>query len=423
MQEDNGNNAQDASTDRGPAQDVEAAGAGTAPTGSGMTAEAIDRIGDATTAAPAGVHFAETVIPVATPSRSYDVHVGRGILAYTGQIARTAVGGVAACIIADDTVAELYVPKVKTSMEQAGYTCTVLTFPAGEASKTPATLERLLEGMATAQLTRSDIVVALGGGVTGDIAGLAAALYLRGIPVVQVPTSLLAMVDSSVGGKTAVDLPQGKNLMGAFWQPSAVVADVDCLTTLDPQVFHDGCAEVIKHAVLADLDLFNELSTQPLTNDEADLDRLVRIVARNVEIKRDIVTADEREADQRKLLNFGHTIGHAVEAASGFSMGHGACVAVGMCCISRAASAMGWCMPEVPIVIERACAAVGLPVDTTLDRDVIVDYALHDKKRSGDTITVVTPKRIGLCEQRTLTLDEFERLVAAGCGRVPPTAR
>lgn len=362
------------------------------------------------------VSMPEHVIPVSTRQRAYEVHVGVGNLDTVGRVTRTAVGGEAAAIICDSHVRPLYADRVASSLDAAGYRTAIISFPAGERNKRLATLERMLEDLAAAELSRTDVVVALGGGVTGDMGGLAAALYLRGIHVVQVPTSLLAMVDSSVGGKCAVDLSAGKNLAGAFFQPSAVVADVTCLHTLSHELLTDSCGEVIKHGVLADPALFDELLRRPLNApDRKDAD-VARLVAQNVAIKRDVVNADETEQGIRQTLNLGHTLGHAIEAASAYELGHGASVAAGLCCVTRATEAMGWTEAGTAERIEAACAAHGLPVDTTLDHDTIMRYATHDKKRHGATVNLVVPLRIGKVEVRAVTLDELAHIVRLGCG-------
>ena len=357
-----------------------------------------------------------STVHVSTPSRSYDVLIGQGVIDEVGTLTRKACGGSAACVIADDNVAPLYANAVAESLADAGYRTTLQVFPAGERYKRLSTLSDLLEGLAAAELTRDDVVVAVGGGVTGDMGGLAATLYLRGCKVVQVPTSLLAMVDSSVGGKTAVDLEAGKNLAGAFFQPSLVVADVDCLDTLTPKLFTDSCGEVIKHGVIRDEALFRRLAARPINADGFDPQELEDVICRNVQIKRDVVDADERERGLRQILNFGHTIGHAIEAASDFSLGHGSSVAAGMCCIARASSRMGWCGQDVADDITRAVAAYGLPTDTAVDHDTLFSFATHDKKRHGSTVNVVVPTRIGAVEVRPVSLPEFRHLVDLGCG-------
>ncbi|MDD7364588.1 MAG: 3-dehydroquinate synthase [Olsenella sp.] len=361
----------------------------------------------------------DTVVPVRTPSRSYEVHVGRGILDEVGRLVRESAGGEVAAVVTDSNVGPLYAERALSSLAAAGYRTALVSFPAGERSKRLSTLGDVLESLAEEGLGRDDVVVALGGGVCGDMAGLAAALYQRGCKVAQVPTSLLAMVDSSVGGKTAVDLEAGKNLAGAFLQPSVVVADVDCLDTLSPELLRDSCGEVIKHGVIADESLFEEVGRRPLSSAGYPKDELVRVVARNVEIKRDVVVADEREHGLRQTLNFGHTIGHAIEAASEFRLGHGTCVAAGMCCMSRAAAARGWCSQQTARAVERVVAAHGLPLDTDLDHDLIMHFATHDKKRHGDSVNVVVPRRIGSVEIRKTSLGELRELVDLGCGTCP----
>ena len=357
------------------------------------------------------------VVPVRTPTSAYDVHVGAGALDGWGAVAHAAAGGGRCCVISDTNVAPLWAAQAEASLSGAGYDVAGrLVFEAGEASKRLPTLGALLEGLAGRGLTRDDLVVALGGGVVGDVAGLAAALYLRGVDVVQVPTSLLAMVDSSVGGKTAVDLEAGKNLAGAFWHPRAVVADVRCLSTLSPRLFADSCGEVIKHAVLADAGLLRRLCERPLTSSDLTEPELARVVARNVAIKRDVVDADEHEHGLRQTLNLGHTIGHAIEAASDFSLGHGSCVAAGLCCLLRAESALGWCEPSFAERVERCVAAHGLPTDTRVGHDVLMGYVARDKKRRGDGVNLVVAHGAGDVEVRRVGLDEMRRIVDLGCG-------
>ncbi len=353
-------------------------------------------------------------IKVDTASRPYEVLVGTGLLERLGELVRAATGCERCCVITETTVGPLYADGVEAALAAEGISVAPrLTFPAGEPSKTLATLGTLLEGLAERELTRDDVVIALGGGVTGDMGGLASALYLRGIQVVQVPTSLLAMVDSSVGGKTAVDLSAGKNLVGAFWQPSLVVADVRTLSTVPAELFLDSCGEVIKHAVLADASLLDDLESLPLTVGD-DTERLTEVVARNVAIKRDVVSADERERGLRQTLNLGHTVGHAIEAASDFSLGHGSCVAAGLCMMARAAAARGWCASETAERIERCVAAHGLPTGTDLPTETLMRYATHDKKRHGTDVNIVVPVEVGRCEVRRVSLEEFRDLIEAG---------
>lgn len=348
-------------------------------------------------------------------STAYDVHVGAGTLSDLGSVARASAGGARCCVVSETHVAPLYAAAAEASLEAAGYDLAErIVFPAGERHKRLSTLGDILEGLAARELGRADVVVALGGGVTGDMAGLAAALYLRGVAVVQVPTSLLAMVDSSVGGKTAVDLEAGKNLAGAFWQPRAVVADVRTLSTVPDDLFRDSCGEVVKHAVLADASLLDALTARPLTAQRSDEGFLADVVARNVEIKRNVVQADELEAGVRQTLNLGHTMGHAIEAASEFTLGHGSCVAAGLCMMARASARRGWCSGQVAARIERCVAAHGLPTGSDLPTDLLMRYIAHDKKRHGDGVNVVVPVEVGRCEVRRVGLEGLRELVELG---------
>ena len=250
-------------------------------------------------------------------SRSYNIHIGSGLLAHLGSYARQLGKAQKVCIVSDSNVWPLYGSIASDSLEKARFEVMSFVFPAGEASKNGVTFLELLNVLAENRLTRSDLIVALGGGVVGDLAGFAAATYLRGIRYIQVPTTLLAAVDSSVGGKTAIDLPAGKNLAGTFYQPSLVLCDTDTLTTLPPEIFRDGCAEVIKYGVLYDPEMFAHLEAEGLSFHRED------VIARCVELKRDVVMEDEFDTGARMKLNLGHTIGHGVEAKSHFGISHG----------------------------------------------------------------------------------------------------
>ena len=355
-------------------------------------------------------------VPVENP---YRVHIGTRLLERTGALVRPLVGGGRAAIVTDSHVGPLYAQIVEQSLADAGFATSTFTTEAGEERKTLDTYGAILRHLADHQLDRGDVVVALGGGVTGDMAGFAAATYLRGIAYVQVPTSLLAMVDSSVGGKCAVDLPQGKNLAGAFWQPRAVIADVGCLGTLSPEQLSDGCGEVIKHAVIADAALLAALEEHPITVDALarDLPLVATIVARNVEIKRDVVIQDEREAGVRKLLNFGHSIGHAIEARSRFALGHGTSVAMGMVAITRATAKVADAPADLRGLAERiaaVCAAHGLESACPFAAEELIEAARHDKKRHGVAIDLVLPLGVASCTIQTVTLDQFFDLIRAG---------
>lgn len=357
-------------------------------------------------------------IPVNTASRAYDVAVARTCLDSVGKSARNATQGHTAFIVSDSNVWPLWGEPVLKSLEAAGFSVYHYAFLAGEPSKHLGTLSEVLEAMAEVPLCRDDIVIALGGGVVGDVAGFAGATYMRGIQVIQVPTSLLAMVDSSVGGKTAVDLRGGKNLAGAFWQPSAVIASLECLSTIDANLLTDSCGEVIKHAVLADPSLFAELETKPVNARDAqgqlDYERLERIVARNIEIKRDVVTKDEKERGLRQTLNLGHTVGHAIESANNYQLGHGSSVAAGMCITARACAKKGICSDECAERIVACVAAHGLPTTSEIETEVLFEHALADKKRHGDTVNAILIKDIGSVYVEPMSLNDFKELIEMG---------
>ena len=294
-----------------------------------------------------------SIVHVDAASRSYDVLVDELFLDQVGELCKRVSGGDAACIVSDTNVAPLYLERAKASLQAAGYAVSEFVFEAGEPSKTLATYGACINALAEAGLTRDSVVVALGGGVVGDLAGFAAATYMRGCHCVQVPTSLLSCVDSSVGGKTAVDLPAGKNLVGAFFQPDAVLIDTSLLDTLAPHFFTDGCAEVLKYGVIADADLFAELETPLVPQDP----RLADVVSRCVAIKRDVVQTDEKEKGLRQILNFGHTLGHALEKNSQFKLTHGFAVACGMVLVARACAARGLCSWQDVRRLQKAVAA------------------------------------------------------------------
>lgn len=332
---------------------------------------------------------------VNAPSKSYEVLIGAGLLSQAGERICALRGKGTVMVVTDSTVDRLYSAPLLGALHAAGCTTEKFVFPAGEGSKTPATLFALLSAMADAHLTRTDTVAALGGGVVGDLAGLAAALYMRGIGLVQLPTTLLAAVDSSVGGKTAIDLPTGKNLAGTFYQPDLVLCDTDTLSSLPPAEFSNGCAEVIKYAVLQDASILSMLRRK---------DAMEQMIARCVSIKREIVCADERDVGMRQLLNFGHTFAHAIEQCSGYTIPHGSAVAVGMVLVTRAAAAQGLCSREVLTKLQSALAECNLPTNTDFTTDALFSAVLCDKKRTGGQITLVIPRKIGQCELHRVSL-------------------
>ena len=353
-------------------------------------------------------------IHIDTETRDYDVLVGNNILGLVGERTRETAGGTRAFLVSNVNVDPLYGKQVTQSLEIAGYEVSKMIVGAGEFIKNMGVLSDMLERMAEAGLGRDDVVIALGGGVVGDLAGFAAAIYMRGCKVVQVPTSLLAMVDSSVGGKTAVDLKAGKNLAGAFFQPRIVIASLNCLGTINRDLFTDSCGEVIKYGVMYDGSLFNDLAAKPLNEGDPDYDRLEKVVTRCVEIKRDVVSEDEKEAGLRQILNLGHTIGHAIEIANDYRLGHGASVAAGMCYIARACSKLNVCTKEDAQKIVDVVASYGLPTTSEFTTDELYAHALADKKRHGDYMNVVMVKSIGTVYVEKMPLPKFKQLIELG---------
>ena len=339
---------------------------------------------------------------------SYAVSIGAGLLRRCGETLRPILPVCHIAVISDSNVAPLYLDTVCESLRSAGYTVSSHVFPAGEAHKNFETLSDILEFLAESQLTRTDCIAALGGGVTGDMAGFAAGCYLRGIRCVQLPTTLLSAVDSSVGGKTAIDLKAGKNLAGVFLQPTAVLCDTDCLASLPAAVFADGAAEAIKTGVLSDERLFSLFENGSLTSAPTD------VIARCVAYKAGVVERDEKEQNERRLLNLGHTIGHAIEKCSNYSIPHGHAVAAGLAIMARAAEGLGWTEAPIAARITACLAKNNLPTGTTYSAEALTAAALHDKKRTGDKITIVIPKKIGLCELKTLPVAELQSVIAAG---------
>ncbi|MCL2456755.1 MAG: 3-dehydroquinate synthase [Defluviitaleaceae bacterium] len=309
-------------------------------------------------------------------------------------------------IITDKNVSALYEKTVTETLRNAGFNVISFAVPPGEKSKSAKVFFALQNFLAQKQITRTDAIIALGGGVVGDLAGFVAATYLRGVPFFQVPTTLLAMVDSSVGGKTGIDIPAGKNLVGAFHRPRAVFCDPEVLFTLKKQVFRDGCAEIIKHGMIRSEFILHE-SKNIKKN-------IIRIVEENIKIKGEIVTRDELDTGERQLLNFGHTIGHAIETLSNFKLSHGKAVAIGMAIITRAAAKKNFCPPECSEILHALLKKNSLPSETKFSAREIFSAALADKKRDADTITEVLPKKIGECVLRKMPVHELLDWIETG---------
>lgn len=346
-------------------------------------------------------------IPVRT-SPAYTVAIGPGLLHRCGPQLREVLGVCHAAVITDSTVAPLYLGTVTASLQAAGFAVSSHVFPAGEAHKNWETLSEILEFLAQEHLTRTDCVVALGGGVTGDMAGFVAGCYLRGIRCVQLPTTLLSAVDSSVGGKTAIDLRAGKNLAGVFLQPSAVLCDTDCLSTLPSALFADGAAEAIKTGVLCDESLFSLFETGRLETAPAE------VIARCVAYKAGVVERDERDTGERRLLNLGHTVGHAIESCSGYTIPHGHAVAAGLAIIARSAETLGWAQEPVAARIAACLEQNDLPTATSFSPAALADAALADKKRTGGDITLVIPCKIGMCQLKKVPVGDLPSIIQAG---------
>ncbi len=348
-----------------------------------------------------------TIIDVPA-SRNYQVIVGENLISQAGSRIKSFRKGVTAAIISDETVWELYGSPLEASLETAGFGTIHYTFPPGEASKNGENYLKILNFLAENKLTRSDVLVALGGGVTGDLTGFVAATYLRGVAYVQIPTSLLAMVDSSVGGKTAIDLPAGKNLAGAFYQPSLVLCDIAALSTLPQEIFRDGCGEIIKYGVLYDKALFDKLLAEGFSFDRE------AVIARCVELKRNVVAEDEFDTGARQKLNLGHTIGHGIEAQSRFTVSHGQAVATGMAIVASAGEKAGITSRDTVQAIRQILQKFGFPLTTEYSAQQLFTSALSDKKRSGGTVNLVVPRQIGDCILLPTPVSRLQNFIEAG---------
>lgn len=336
----------------------------------------------------------------------YEVCIENGLLSKCGDILEGALGRVCkAAVLTDDTVDALYGRQVEEALARSGFSVCRFAMPHGEANKNLSVWASMLDFLAESRLTRADALVALGGGVVGDMAGFAAASFLRGIPFMQIPTTLLAMVDSSVGGKTGLNLKAGKNLAGAFYQPCAVVCDPATLRTLPQEIFADGVAEIIKYGVLGDESFFKRLK------DGHWHDGMLDVIQACVEAKAKLVEADEHDTGSRQFLNLGHTLGHAIEKCSGFSVSHGHAVAVGMVYAARLSHRLGLCDNVVLESITQALTANHLPISAPYTAGQLCEVALSDKKRAGGRITFVLPRDIGRCELVQKSVSEMPELV------------
>lgn len=337
-------------------------------------------------------------------SKTYQVIIGNGILDDAGKHIRQVAGGNTAVIISDTNVGPLYSEKIANSLETWGYRTERYDFPAGEEHKTLETLGEILNFLAECKVERQDVIVALGGGVVGDVAGLAAALYMRGIKYVQVPTTILAAVDSSVGGKTAVDLKAGKNLVGAFYQPQLVFCDCQTFETLSDRDYNNGFGEVIKYGMIWDASIFSMISRRGQT----DLEKLIESC---VTIKKEVVEKDEFEGGLRQILNFGHTFGHAIEILSDFEIYHGEAVAIGMALMTRWAVLEGICEKECFTMLTEAIKSMDLPENCNFSASQLMEMMKLDKKARGDKINVVVPLAPGKCKIEGISFIRLQEML------------
>ena len=341
-------------------------------------------------------------------SKEYQVLIGSGLYADLGKYLTELGKAERVAIISDTNVWPHYGEKIIGSLKQYGFGTLHYIFPAGEESKNIHTYAEILNFLAKNKITRTDYLIALGGGVVGDITGFTAATYLRGISYIQIPTTLLAMVDSSVGGKTAIDLPVGKNLVGAFYQPSLVLCDISALNTLPDKIFRDGCAEVIKYGVLYDEKLFRCLSEQGIAFDRET------VVSRCIELKRNVVAEDEFDRGSRQKLNLGHTFGHAIETQSNFQISHGQAVAIGMDIVTKAAVKLGFCQESTYMQVHSVLEKFSLPTASEHSAEQIYTAALSDKKRAAATVNLIVPKAIGNCIVYPTPISELQSIIEAG---------
>lgn len=336
-------------------------------------------------------------------SKVYDVLIERGSIKECGNYINDIAKSKKTAIITDDIVEKLYGDIVRESLSNNGFEHTTFVFKNGEASKSLSVLSDIYDFLCESNITRNDIVIALGGGVVGDITGLAAATFLRGIEFVQIPTTLLAQIDSSVGGKTAIDIRGGKNLVGSFKQPALVICDSDTLQTLTPEILSDGMAEAIKYGMIRDKKLFELIEKHDLNNINEVMDELVY---KCIDIKREVVENDEFDRGGRMILNFGHTIGHAIEGYHNYTnYTHGKGVAAGMCYITRRFA------PELAGRLENCVKTYKLPTDSEASMRELIPFCSKDKKCETSNINYIVCAEIGKAEIRKTTVTEFGRLM------------
>jgi len=349
-------------------------------------------------------------IHVALGDRSYPIHIEAGLIDRIGEYAPATLGECSLAIITDDNVAPLYLRRVEASLDAAGLRHSSIVLPHGEPTKCLARLSELYDFLCASRITRKDAIIALGGGVIGDLAGLAAATFLRGIRFIQVPTTLLAQVDSSVGGKVAVDLPQGKNLVGAFYQPAAVLCDPLTLNTLTDDYWRDGLGEVVKYGCINDAELFALLEACAPGGRAALMNSIDTILQHCIQAKAEVVTQDEHDTGLRMTLNFGHTIGHAVETCQHYDgLRHGEAVALGMSVMTRLTENRGMTAPGTAQRLDALLSALEMPMQLpSIPENDLLSAMGMDKKAAGKALRVIVLDRIGSCRIHTTDTSFFQ---------------
>ena len=342
---------------------------------------------------------------------SYQIHVGHHLLMQAGKLIRSCTSGSKILVVTHPDLNKLYGSELLTSLKAAGYSVTTATVSTGEHTKSFESYQKLVGVLAENRFTREDIIVAFGGGVIGDLAGFAAATYMRGCALIHVPTSLLAMIDSSIGGKTAIDLPFGKNLIGAFYNPRTVIVDLELLSSIPTPLLQDSCGELIKYGVLSGHELFNKISLARNPVQVIDVTHRQELIQACIEIKKSIVEADFKEAGSRKLLNLGHTLGHAIETLGNFELGHGSCVAAGTSLLAKACSKLGLCSVEDVKNIATLTQAYNLPTSTSFTVEELYSAALHDKKSHADSIDMALIYGIGDVRIERKSFAELKQLI------------
>jgi len=336
--------------------------------------------------------------------KPYDIIIGKDILGILPEKIMEISKAKTVVIITDDNVDRIYSDTILKILKNAGFNILKFAFPHGEKHKTMETVCEILEFLAENNVTRTDLIIALGGGIVGDVSGYVSASYLRGIDFIQVPTTFLAAIDSSVGGKTGVNLKAGKNLAGAFYQPRLVVCDIKTFDTLKEENFKEGVSEAIKYGVICDKELFDLLSK----NDNWDI---VSIIERCVSIKAKIVSQDEFDRGERQLLNFGHTIGHAIEKATDFKITHGIAVGIGMAIISKISDSMKWTTENTNMQITNCLENNGIPTECNVETDELLSAMVKDKKINGETINLVIPEKIGGCVLKRINVSLLKEVL------------